>query len=122
MKYKIIFLFIILVIISGCGSQKINNSVVLTGEFKEFEIKAKNWEFIPNVIEVNLGDRVELHLQSIEGYHGFILSEFGINEKLEEGKDVHASFIADKKGEFSFACSVPCGSGHGRMRGKLIVK
>ncbi len=98
-----------------------NENVVLTGETKEFEIIVKNWEFVPNVIEVNKGDKVELHLEVIEGYHGFALPEFGINEKLDEGTDVHVKFTADKKGIFNFYCSVPCGQGHGGMNGRLIV-
>ena len=120
LSFKLLILLII--ILSGCGEQKVDPSVALTGEFKEFDIEAKNWEFTPNTIEVNLGDRVDLHLQSIEGTHGFKLPEFRVAERLPQGKDIHTSFIADKKGEFSFSCSVPCGSGHGGMRGKLIVK
>ncbi|MBC8500201.1 MAG: cupredoxin domain-containing protein [Nanoarchaeota archaeon] len=91
-------------------------------EVKEFEIIARNWEFAPNTIRVNLGDRVELHVESVEGTHGFLLPEFGVNEILEPGNDVHVNFVADKKGTFTFACSVPCGRGHGDMRGQLIVE
>jgi len=96
--------------------------VQLTGEIKEFEIIAKQWEFIPSTIRVNLGDRVELHVESTDVAHGFMLPEFGISEYLNPGVDVHIDFIADKTGTFSFSCSVPCGSGHGRMTGQLIVE
>lgn len=93
----------------------------LTGETVVIEMIAKNWEFVPSTIRVNLGDRVELHIESVEGTHGFMLPEFGVNERLEPGNDVHVNFVADKKGTFTFACNVPCGSGHGSMRGRLIV-
>lgn len=96
--------------------------VVLTGETKEFEIIAKNWEFSPSVIEVNLGDKIELHLKSIEGTHGFAIAEFGISETLTPGGDIHITIIANKKGSFNFYCNVPCGRGHGGMGGVLIVK
>ncbi len=98
------------------------SEVQSTGEIKEFDIIARNWEFVPDTIEVNLGDKVELHIESVEGTHGFSLSDFGINERLEPHQDVHVDFIADKTGTFTFACSVPCGSGHSRMSGQLIVK
>ena len=104
------------------NKQTINKDVQLTGETKEFEITVKNWKFNPSVIEVNKGDKVELHLETIEGYHGFALPEFGINERLDEGTDVHVEFIADKKGVFNFFCNIPCGQGHGGMNGQLIVK
>ncbi len=129
---KILFVILIfcMFLFLGCTTQTqtVNtenadqNEVQLTGQTKEIEITARNWEFVPETIEVNLGDRVELHIESVEGTHGFMLSEFGINERLEPYQDVHVDFIADKRGTFSFSCSVPCGSGHGRMTGQLIVK
>lgn len=93
-----------------------------TGEVKVFEIKAFQFYFEPDTITVNRGDVVNLHLESRDVTHGFALPEFGINEILELGKDVHVDFVADKAGEFMFYCSVPCGSGHGAMRGQLIVR
>lgn len=119
MKNKIILLLILgALLFVGCGK-------ITTQErekVKEFDIIAKNWEFIPDTIEVNLGDKVELHIKSVDVVHGFALPDFGINEKLEPHQDVHVEFVADKKGIFTFACSVPCGSGHRGMKGQLIVK
>ncbi len=46
----------------------------------------------------------------------------GINIIINSGETTLVEFIADKVGEFDFACSVFCGSGHGRMKGKLVVK
>lgn len=131
MKNQFFILFVVsLFLIVGCTlpTQTTNkedadqNEVQLTGQTKEIEITARNWEFIPDTIEVNLGDRVELHIESVEDTHGFMLSGFGINEKLDPHQDVHVNFIADKKGTFPFSCSVSCGSGHGRMNGQLIVR
>tara|TARA_Y100000034_G_scaffold46233_1_gene56869 strand:- start:18726 stop:19109 length:384 start_codon:yes stop_codon:yes gene_type:complete len=96
--------------------------VELTGETKEFDIVAKNWEFSPELIEVNLGDKVELHMESIEGTHGLAILGFGVSETLRVGEDIHAEFIADKIGIFNFYCNVPCGRGHGTMGGMLVVK
>ena len=96
-------------------------NVQLTGERKEFEIIAKNWDFTPSIIKVNKGDKVKLKLKSIEGVHGFALFDFNINEALEPGKEVEIEFIADKSGKFIFFCNIPCGRGHGGMNGQLIV-
>lgn len=97
------------------------NDLVLTGETKEFDITASNWKFEPSLIEVNLGDKVELHLQSTQGTHGFTIMSFGVSETLTPGEDIHVEFIADRTGTFSFFCHIPCGQGHGGMNGKLIV-
>lgn len=123
--YSLGVILILSLVLSGCGQTTTESdrpAVELTGEVKEFDIIAQNWKFVPETIEVNLGDKVELHIESLDVTHGFRLPEFGINEQLQPHNDVHVEFIADKQGTFTFSCSVPCGSGHGGMRGQLIVK
>ena len=94
---------------------------VQLGEIKEFDLTASNWEFNPSTIEVNQGDTVILHIESIEGYHGIYISDYDINEQLPPGETIDIKFIANKKGTFNFFCNVPCGAGHGSMGGQLIV-
>ena len=102
--------------------EKIVNEAGKAGESKVIDVIAKKWEFVPSTIEVNQGDNVELNVKSIEGTHGFSLPDYDINERLPLDKTVQIKFVANKKGTFTFACSVPCGSGHGSMIGKLIVR
>lgn len=104
------------------SGRKIIQSIEETGETKEFNIIANNWQFIPESIEVNLGDKVRLNIKSIEGYHGIAMFDFGINEYLVPEDEVSVEFLADKKGTFNFFCNVPCGIGHRNMGGQLIVK
>ncbi|MGH9454903.1 MAG: cupredoxin domain-containing protein, partial [Terriglobia bacterium] len=59
---------------------------------------------------------------ALDREHGFKLAEFGINEKLPKAKPVTVEFTASKPGTFKFNCSVFCGMGHHRMKGKLIVE
>ena len=89
---------------------------------KEFSMIAKKWQFDPSIINVKQGDKVRLKIKSIDVTHGFNLLDFNVNENLEPEKEVVVEFIADKKGEFSFFCSVFCGAGHSGMKGKLIVE
>jgi len=102
------------------GRELIDNSQK-TGEIKEFDIIASNWQFAPNSIEVNKGDMVILRVESIDTYHGIALLDFGISQQLPPGEIVDIEFLANKKGIFSFFCSVPCGHGHGSMGGQLII-
>ena len=90
-------------------------------EVKEIEVTAKQWEFIPNPIRVNLGDRVRLKITSIDVSHGFALPDFGVSQRLSPGRTETVEFTADKAGSFTFFCNVACGSGHSGMRGTLIV-
>ena len=101
---------------------EVEETVVSDLKIKEFDMTARQWEFEPSTITVKEGDKVKLNIKSIEGTHGFAISEFGINENLRPGETVTVEFIADKKGEYIFFCSVYCGEGHSGMRGKLIVE
>lgn len=97
-----------------------------TGVVREFTMTAENFKYVPNVIEVNLGDTVLIHIKGLDdgsgNGHGFSLSNFKINEVIRKDKTTEIEFIADKKGTFTFSCSVPCGSGHSSMKGTLIVE
>lgn len=92
-----------------------------TGDIKEFDLMVKKWEFSPERIEVNQGDKIVLNVESVDVAHGMMIPEFGVDEYLQPGEEVRVEFFADKKGTFSFFCNVYCGAGHGNMRGKLIV-
>lgn len=129
--YNVISILLIVgvLLVSGCtqqGTQPTTSDktvqTALTGEVKEFTMTAKRFEFVPNTITVSQGDRVKLTITSTDVTHGFNLPAFGINERLEPNKKVEVEFVADKTGTFTFTCSVPCGSGHGRMSGQLVVE
>ena len=97
-----------------------------TGETKEFAITAKQWSFIPNFIEAELGDNIKIEILGLDdgsgSGHGFSLSDFNVNELIRKDGSVVVEFFAGKTGSFSFICTVPCGSGHSNMRGTLTVK
>jgi len=93
-----------------------------TSDVVEIDIIARQWDFNPATITVNEGDEVKLNIKSVDVTHGFSLFEFGVNERLTPGKTTIVEFTADKKGEYIFFCSVPCGKGHTGMRGKLVVE
>lgn len=91
-------------------------------EVKKITITAKRFEYEPNSITVNQGDTVRLKIKSIDVTHGFGLVEFGVNVKLRKGETIVVEFVADKKGTFEFRCTNYCGTGHGEMKGKLVVE
>jgi len=97
-------------------------AVVPDSGVKEFDITAKQWEFTPSTIRINEGDMVKLNIKNLDVAHGFAIFEFNVNERLPTGKTTVVEFTADKKGEYIFFCSVPCGRGHKDMKGKLVVE
>ena len=88
----------------------------------EINMIAKKFDFVPSEIKVKKGDTVRLKVKSIDVPHGIAIREYDIKVGLPAGEEKAVEFVADKTGEFEFYCSVYCGSGHGMMRGKLIVE
>ncbi|UCH02074.1 MAG: cupredoxin domain-containing protein [Candidatus Bathyarchaeota archaeon] len=106
------------------GNLNPSETPVPTGQVQEFEMTAKQFEFNPRRIEVNVGDTVILRITGLdrgdEG-HGFAIIEYGIFRVIPDGVTVPIHFVASKSGAFTFFCSVQCGVGHSSMRGTLIV-
>jgi cytochrome c oxidase subunit II len=88
----------------------------------EINMTARDFEFTPSTITVHQGDRVILHLESLDVEHGFGIREYDINEQLPVGQPKTVEFVADKAGTFTFRCTVPCGEGHRDMAGTLVVQ
>lgn len=86
-----------------------------------FEISARQFSFTPQVITVKKGSWVRMIVTSQDVDHGIVIPELGIDELLPAKEPVEIEFIADIVGEFPFQCSLACGSGHGDMKGKIIV-
>jgi cytochrome c oxidase subunit 2 len=92
------------------------------GNTVEIKMTARKYRFDPNVITVKKGQHVRLIITALDRDHGFELKAFDINQRLKKGDPATIEFIADKAGTFPFKCSVFCGFGHRRMKGKLIVQ
>ena len=97
-----------------------------TGVIQDFTMTVESFKYTPNVLEVSPGDTVIIQIEGLDNGggngHGFSISAFDVNESILMDETVDVEFIADKKGTFTFSCSVPCGSGHLNMKGTLIVE
>jgi cytochrome c oxidase subunit 2 len=90
---------------------------------KAFTVVAKRFAFEPSTITVRQGDTVKITASSADVAHGFALPDFNVNLRLEPGaRPQTVTFVADKKGTFTFYCNIPCGPGHLDMKGTLIVE
>ena len=86
------------------------------------KMTAKKYEFTPNTVTVKKGDHVRLLITALDHAHGFKIDAFHIDKKLPKGEEVTVEFTADRAGTFPFECSVFCGMGHRKMKGKVIVE
>lgn len=114
-ELKIFFLFILL------GHFLVFQKPVYAEE-RFFEIRAHKFSYSPHIIRVKKGDRVRIRLISEDVTHGLFIDGYGIETKAKPGKDGSLTFTADKRGRFSFRCSVTCGEFHPYMIGYLIVE
>jgi len=82
--------------------------------------------FTPEHIRVREGDRVRIHLSSVErardATHGFAVDKYNINVSLEPGEHEVIEFVADVPGVFPFYCSEFCSALHLEMAGYLFVE
>nr|WP_263324093.1 Sec-dependent nitrous-oxide reductase [Neobacillus sp. Marseille-Q6967] len=87
-----------------------------------FDAKAKR----PDVIEVNEGDEVTIHLTNIDFdediTHGFAINSYDLNIEVQPGQTNTIKFTADKAGTFPLYCTNFCSALHQEMTGYFLVK
>ncbi len=80
----------------------------------------------PEIIEVDEGDEVFIHLTNLERAedqtHGFSIGKYNVNGSWEPGKTATVSFKADIPGVFPYYCTEFCSALHLEMQGYLLVK
>jgi len=81
--------------------------------------------FAPDVIRVNQGDIVRVHVTNIEQtrdeLHGFAVDEYNVNLVIDPGETKTVTFVADKPGVFPFYCTNFCGALNQVLQGYLLV-
>ncbi|MBU2590975.1 MAG: redoxin domain-containing protein, partial [Nitrospinae bacterium] len=108
---------------------------------KVFMVRARQWEYEPNIIEINKGDKVLIQMVSedvthgmfLDGYQKFVTAYKDVNGQLITGEADHENhhiqpgmlgvlkFTADKAGRFDIRCASTCGAFHPYMKGRLNV-
>jgi nitrous-oxide reductase len=87
-----------------------------------FDAKSKR----PDVIEVNQGDKVFIHLTNIDLdediTHGFAINNYDLDMEVQPGQTNTLEFTADKAGTFPLYCTNFCSALHQEMNGYFLVK
>lgn len=106
--------------------------------FAVIEMTAKKYEYSPAEIRVRVGARVELRIRATDRDHGIRFDRWPAGAgragppglRFEDGLDNWRlmkdevrviRFTAERAGIYEFKCSVTCGFGHRRMKGRLVV-
>jgi heme/copper-type cytochrome/quinol oxidase subunit 2 len=88
---------------------------------QHFRMEASSFQYTPETIHVNPGDRVTIDLVATDVVHGLYIDGYDLNVTADPGQTATLSFVADRSGSFRFRCSVTCGALHPFMIGKLNV-
>ncbi|HEY4722975.1 MAG TPA: hypothetical protein VII92_14075 [Anaerolineae bacterium] len=88
---------------------------------RHFRVEASSFQYSPESISVNPGDRVTIDLAATDVVHGLYIDGYDLNVTADPGQTAALSFVADRTGAFRFRCSVTCGALHPFMIGKLNV-
>ena len=89
-----------------------NVAVANEGEIQKVVIGMKNYNYYPNTIKVKVNQPVSMSLdKTVSGcLRDFTIREFGIRKYLKTPEDT-VEFTPNKKGTYTFACSMGMGTG-----------
>lgn len=119
--------------INDIASDNITDNITRSGgmmdntEVKTFILAGENYKFVMDgadnpTLTVNKGDKVRIEFSSTQGFHNWVLDEFGAStDKISEGHSTSVEFVADKTGSFEYYCGVGSHRVNG-MWGQFIVK
>ena len=107
----------------GTSKASRSSSAPQEGAAKDIEVTAQTFAFSPDVIEVNQGDKARLTIRSKDTTHGFEIKKLKIKRKIPKGGEpVAVELDTSQPGTYEIACSEYCGSGHNKMKARLVIK
>lgn len=88
---------------------------------REFTVKARDYRFSPNRIEVIQDDLVKLTVQSEDVAYSLTIDAYRLSRRIPAGGSTTLEFLADRPGTFTFYSNLTSDSRHTQMRGELVV-
>ena len=89
---------------------------------REFSIRASDYRFSPDRIEVSQDDLVKLTVQSGDVAYSFAIDEYRLARRIPAGGSTTIEFRADRPGTFPFYSNMTNDGRHAGMRGELVVR
>jgi hypothetical protein len=89
---------------------------------REFTIRASDYRFSPDRIEVTQDDLVKLTVQSVDVAYSFTIDEYRLARRVPAGGSTTIEFRADRAGTFPFYSNMTNDGRHASMRGQLVVR
>ncbi|MBS3160911.1 cupredoxin domain-containing protein [Candidatus Woesearchaeota archaeon] len=117
----LISVFLLVAIRNYFSNSQITNNIVKevdagaknNGEEQIVDLSVKNYNYYPNTINLkyNVPAKIVVDTNKVRGcLQSIVIPDFGVR-KFVTAKDNIISFVPDKKGTFSFSCSMGMGFG-----------
>jgi cytochrome c oxidase subunit 2 len=92
-------------------------------ERRVIRISAERFVFTPSRVTLEVGEEVELRVESDDTAHGFRLvgTDTDVVVPKRGAGEASVIFKATTPGRVTFECSRLCGAGHHFMRGEIVV-
>jgi len=121
LKRNVIILLALCATVTGAWARQVKGGGDAE-DVKTIDVTASRFQFEPATISVAQGDSVRLRLHSADRTHAFAIKAFRVKALIPKvGEAVTVEFVADQAGTFDFTCAEYCGTGHGGMKGRLVV-
>ena len=89
---------------------------------REFTVRASEYRFSPDRLEVTQDDLVKLTVQSGDVAYSFTIDEYRLARRVPAGGSTTIEFRADRAGTFPFYSNMTNDGRHASMRGELVVR
>jgi|SRR5688572_5606837 len=90
---------------------------------REFSIRASDYRFSPDRLEVMQDDLVKLTVESADVAYSFTIDEpYRVSRRIPAGGKAVIEFRADQPGTFDFYSNMTNDARHAKMRGQLTVR
>jgi len=83
---------------------------------------ARRFVYEPNEIELKVGERVIIEIQSLDFVHGMNIPDLDQRLDLVPGRINRLELQPQAPGEIEFLCDNFCGEGHETMSGRFVVR
>ena len=108
----IVVIFGFMMVRGNSESDEVFFSATIKDGVQEVVLSLKDYNYYPNAVKVKEGIPVRIYLDSsvVGCLRDFTIRDFGVRQYLKTPQD-YVEFLPDKKGRYTFACSMGMGTG-----------
>lgn len=88
---------------------------------RTLEMVAQRFQFVPDTLDLRVGEPVLLLIRSLDYIHGFNVPDLGLRADLLPGMVTPVHITPGQVGRLDFLCDNFCGDGHENMHGHFNV-